>query len=317
MRCQFFLGCVNMRHFLYLFVTFSFLLTLTACGSKEAPVVQEKEFSADAGQTVGYRLLEPDYQENNLIYISSTVTDNKVAQVNYNSGDSTVTLCMTLDETRFHGLAGFQNSAYAGGIETPGEAFSPLDIRLTNDTTYFCEFSFTYDGHTCYLSLSQTNTDLSRYSDLLIRYVDQLYVLDTAPDFVYALDPTYHETVELPPMEEEPQPEDPQIPTLPTLTLPNEDEEQDEDGEEDKDDEDSPDSAVLTVDYTDLTLVHIGDSYTFTVTGGDGTYTWSTVPNTVAKVSEDGTVTAIGPGTATLICTSGDDRISVTVRVKG
>lgn len=64
----------------------------------------------------------------------------------------------------------------------------------------------------------------------------------------------------------------------------------------------------------DFTLSHVGEGYSFEVSGGDGNYKWSSSNSSVASVS-DGKVTAKGVGTATITCTSGDGK-SVTAIIR-
>lgn len=72
----------------------------------------------------------------------------------------------------------------------------------------------------------------------------------------------------------------------------------------------------LTINLTDLTLVNIGDTYQFEVTGGDGNYSWSSAGPWVATVDQNGVVTAVGQGYATITCTDGTGKsVKTTVRV--
>ncbi len=73
----------------------------------------------------------------------------------------------------------------------------------------------------------------------------------------------------------------------------------------------------ISLQYYDITLVYVGDSYKFEPSGGDGkSYTWSSANDGVATVSSDGRVKATGVGQTTLTCTSGDASVDVIVRVK-
>lgn len=72
----------------------------------------------------------------------------------------------------------------------------------------------------------------------------------------------------------------------------------------------------LTINLTDLTLVNVGDTYQFEVTGGDGNYSWSSAGPWVATVDQNGVVTAVGQGYATITCTDGTGKsVKTTVRV--
>ena len=60
----------------------------------------------------------------------------------------------------------------------------------------------------------------------------------------------------------------------------------------------------------------IGDTYQFEVTGGDGNYSWSSAGPWVATVDQNGVVTAVGQGYATITCTDGSGKsVKTTVRV--
>ena len=76
------------------------------------------------------------------------------------------------------------------------------------------------------------------------------------------------------------------------------------------------DTDPLTINLTDLTLVNVGDTYQFEVTGGDGNYSWSSAGPWVATVDQNGVVTAVGQGYATITCTDGTGKsVKTTVRV--
>ncbi len=76
-------------------------------------------------------------------------------------------------------------------------------------------------------------------------------------------------------------------------------------------------SNSITLQYYDITLVHVGDSFQFEPSGGDGkSYKWSSANGDVASVSSDGNVTATGVGQTTLTCKSGDSSVDVIVRVR-
>lgn len=69
-----------------------------------------------------------------------------------------------------------------------------------------------------------------------------------------------------------------------------------------------------TYDDNDFTLVHVGESYDFELSGGNGKYSASSSDSDVAKVS--GTkVTATGVGVATVTWTSGGKSVTATIRV--
>ncbi len=277
-----------MRRFLSLVLALALLCSLTACGGGgDASTVEEKSSAAEVAEELGYALLEPE--ADGLTFSSAAVIDDVIGQAEYRDGDSTVTLRMTLDEPLLEGLAGYENAGMAGGVEAPADVFSTLDVYVISESLYYCEFSFTNNGCTCYLSLAETKTDLEGFSALLIDYVNQLYNLEEAPSFVYAVDPDF---------------------------TPEEEEEEADAQETDT----AASGAVehLSLEYNDITLASVGDSYTFTPTGGDGTYTWESADRSVAIVSPTGgTVTAVASGTTTVTCTSGDGQTAeVIIRVK-
>lgn len=73
----------------------------------------------------------------------------------------------------------------------------------------------------------------------------------------------------------------------------------------------------MAINLTDTTLVNVGDTYQFKVTGGDGNYRWSSAGPWVATVDQNGVVTAVGRGYATITCTDGSGQsVKTTVRVR-
>ncbi len=75
--------------------------------------------------------------------------------------------------------------------------------------------------------------------------------------------------------------------------------------------------ATLSLNKTDFTLLKAGETYQLEpvwVNGGSAALTWSSSDETVATVSEDGTVTAIAPGVASITAASSDLSASCTVR---
>ncbi|MCD7757780.1 MAG: Ig-like domain-containing protein, partial [Clostridiales bacterium] len=71
----------------------------------------------------------------------------------------------------------------------------------------------------------------------------------------------------------------------------------------------------IVVEYTDITLSHVGDGYTCKPTGGNGTYTWSSANTSVATVNSSGYIVGVGKGTTTVTCTSGSETLTIIVRV--
>lgn len=91
-----------------------------------------------------------------------------------------------------------------------------------------------------------------------------------------------------------------------------------EDKKKKDDKKDQADEEPMTISLTDLTLVNLGDTYQFEITGGDGNYTWTSAGPWVATVDQKGIVTAVGTGYATITCTDGTGKsVSSTVRVLG
>lgn len=82
--------------------------------------------------------------------------------------------------------------------------------------------------------------------------------------------------------------------------------------------EDEPETTgTITLQYYDITLVSIGDGYTFKPSGGNGSYTWSIADPSIASVDSNGTVIAKSYGETTLTCTSGSASVTVIIRVGG
>ncbi|MCD8127173.1 MAG: Ig-like domain-containing protein [Clostridiales bacterium] len=75
-------------------------------------------------------------------------------------------------------------------------------------------------------------------------------------------------------------------------------------------------TSTLTLDNTDITLNNVGDGITLKVSGGNGTYTWSSSNTAVATVTAGGSVYAQGSGICTITVTSGGSSASCVVRVR-
>ncbi|MCD8142367.1 MAG: Ig-like domain-containing protein [Clostridiales bacterium] len=75
-------------------------------------------------------------------------------------------------------------------------------------------------------------------------------------------------------------------------------------------------TSTLTLNETDITLLNVGDGITLKVSGGNGTYTWSSSNTAVATVTAGGSVYAQGSGTCTITVTSGGSSASCIVRVR-
>ncbi|MCD8009097.1 MAG: Ig-like domain-containing protein [Clostridiales bacterium] len=83
----------------------------------------------------------------------------------------------------------------------------------------------------------------------------------------------------------------------------------------DEDDETEENTGSIVLEYTDITLTHVGDGYTFKPSGGNGTYTWSSADTSIATVNASGYVTGVSKGTTTVTCTSGSETVTIIVRV--
>lgn len=70
----------------------------------------------------------------------------------------------------------------------------------------------------------------------------------------------------------------------------------------------------MKLSRTDFTLFSAGNTYRLTVSGVEGTSTFSSSDESVATVAKDGTVTAVAPGKATITVTNGDQKASCIVR---
>ncbi|MCD7837441.1 MAG: Ig-like domain-containing protein [Clostridiales bacterium] len=71
----------------------------------------------------------------------------------------------------------------------------------------------------------------------------------------------------------------------------------------------------IVLKFVDITLTNVGDGYTFTPSGGNGTYTWSSADPSIATVNSSGYVTGVSKGNTTITCTSGDESVAIIVRV--
>ncbi len=61
--------------------------------------------------------------------------------------------------------------------------------------------------------------------------------------------------------------------------------------------------------------IAVGESVATVITGGDGSYVWTSDNPAVASVGTDGVITGVAAGAATVTCTSGDQAFVCTVRV--
>ena len=352
-----------MKRILSVTLSLLMLFSLSACGSstRTEQKVEEKGSLAETGEALGYDLLGYNTSGTTLSFDSAAVVDDNIAQALYKNGKSEVTLRMTLDKDKAEGLAGYRNAGTAGAIEAPTDVFSKLSIQVVDNSTYFCEFTYTNCGCSCFLSLAETETNLDLYSTLLIDYVNQLYNMEGIPSYVYKVDPSLKEeetpaesseaeaasvSAEAEPSaepekesaeesgeataeesdkesakeEEEAEEKDSEKEDSEKKESEKEDSEKKESEEkkEKKEKEEEKASGSITLTYYDITLVSIGDYYTFEPKGGKSPYTWKSANKKVATVSEDGTVKAVGKGTTTVTVKSKDGiTAEVIVRVPG
>ena len=73
-------------------------------------------------------------------------------------------------------------------------------------------------------------------------------------------------------------------------------------------------AAGMTLSSTDFTLFSAGSSYRLQVTGAPGACTFASSDPKVATVAADGTITAVAPGTAIIVVTSGSEKRTCAVR---
>ena len=73
-------------------------------------------------------------------------------------------------------------------------------------------------------------------------------------------------------------------------------------------------SAAMSLSSTDFTLFSAGSSYRLQVTGAPEACTFASSDPKVATVAADGTVTAVAPGTAIIVVTSGSEKRTCAVR---
>ena len=352
-----------MRRFFSLTLALLMLCSLAACaGSQEQEQkVEVKGGIAEVSEALEYDFLGYNTSGTTLSFDSAAVVDDNIAQALYKNGKSEVTLRMTLDKDKAEGLAGYRNAGTAGAIEAPTDVFSKLSIQVVDNSTYFCEFTYTNCGCSCFLSLAETKTNLDLYSTLLIDYVNQLYNMEGIPSYVYKVDPSLKEeetpaesseaeaasvSAEAEPSaepekesaeesgeataeesdkesakeEEKAEEKDSEKEDSEKKESEKEDSEKkdSEEKKEKKEKEEEKASGSITLTYYDITLVSIGDYYTFEPKGGKSPYTWKSANKKVATVSEDGTVKAVGKGTTTVTVKSKDGiTAEVIVRVPG
>ena len=346
-----------MRRFFSVLLALLMLCSLVACGESKEPEqkVEVKGNLSEVSEALGYDFLGYNTSGTTLEFDSAAVVDESIGQACYKNGKSNVTLRMTLDKDKAEGLAGYRNAGTAGAIEAPTDVFSKLSIQVVDNSTYFCEFTYTNCGCSCYLSLAETKTNLDLYSVLLIDYVNQLFNMEGIPSYVYKVDPSLalddkapeeasqsaeasesaegsvsasprpeasgEEPEEEPTEEPAEEPAEPEPEQEPEEEPVKEDSEKEDSEQEDSEKEDSgkkdktkkeekdteqESKGTITLTYYDITLVSVGDAYTFEPKGGKGGYTWKSENKKVASVTADGTVRAEGKGTTKVTVKSKD-----------
>lgn len=73
-------------------------------------------------------------------------------------------------------------------------------------------------------------------------------------------------------------------------------------------------AAALSLNNTDFTLDHTGQTFQLKVSGASGTPSWSVENTAVATVNASGTVTAVGHGTTTITASVDGQSLTATVR---
>lgn len=314
-----------MKKIISLILALLMLVSLTACQEQETDVRFTEVSSVDAvSQQLGYDMLTIDSKDDAITwstgaFLCATGEDKNdaVGQLTYVSGKSTIDLRMTMDEERGTGLAGYENAGYAGSVEAPKGKFSELNINVIHSDLFYCEFSYTREKYTAYLSLSKNKTDLDSFSKLLISFVNQLNDMKETPDFALqeqrkaevqadleaaaqahkdaeaaAQGQTQPQTVI--PVIPEPDPVEP-TPSEPAPT-PVEPEQP---------------TGAIELEYYDMTF-RPNEGYTLHPKGGTEPYTWKSADQSIATVTAEGTITTHAVGQTTLTCT---DKNGVTAEV--
>lgn len=340
-----------MRRIFLPLLLLTLLCSLTACGGAATPaedVQQDNAVHYDnlelLQDALGYQVIT--LEDEDLTLTDCAIQDEAIAVLTYTTSErQTVTLKMTVDEDHHESLSLLSDTTeQVGGVQAPSSAFSALNV-YADQGTCFCPITYTVDEYPCYLNLSETDTTFNGgFSDRLIAFVDQLYRSTETPGYVTYLDgiaqakaaaekaqeeaeqaqqqeaaqetesSEQQQTTEPEPSEESQTPE-PEETEEPEAEAPEEEPAPSESEEEPAESQSA--SADITLTYYDITLVNVGDSYTFSPSGGNSIYYWKSADTSVATVSQEGTVRAVGVGETTVTCVSGDVSVSVVVRVPG
>lgn len=188
-----------MRRMVAFLLCLATVLSLTACGSKggDSSAVSEPADTgthfkgyAELSEALGYEMLR--VEDDTLEPMDYAMQGDDIGVITYSSAsDSTVTLKMTVNPASNERISILSDaSQHQGGVSAPSKEFSPLNVYVDKDAKLcFCSFTYTKDGYTGYLNLSETNTDFhSGFSDRLIGFVEQLYQSKETPGFVAYLD---------------------------------------------------------------------------------------------------------------------------------
>lgn len=375
-----------MRRLLALLLCFATILSLTACGSKGG----DSSFTGDDSYThyetfgelsevLGYEMLQIEDESLKLIDYASL--GNTIGILTYQSDrKSQVALKMTIDApSNEHISILTDDTQQQGGIQAPSEDFSALNVYIDKDADLcFCPFTYTEDGYTCYLNLSETGTDFnSGFSDRLISFVDQLYQSNDPSGFAVYLDNIYQaeqaaiqaeedarkaeeekkrqaeeaaRQAELRAKQEEQRKaeeearqkaeaekkakeeaakkkkeeeakkkaEEEKKKSDEKTDDKKKDSDKKEDEKKEEEQKDTKPAGKLKLKYYDITLVDIGDYYTFEPGNGKAPYTWKSADPKIATVDKNGRVTAVSSGRTTITVVSKDNyQATIDVYVKG
>lgn len=336
-----------MKKIFALFLSLALCISLAACGSQKEPADTSMEDTAvhyDSYEllksVLGYDMFQ--FEDERLTLTGCSIQDETIGVLTYSTDkDHTVTLKMTVDEPSNETLSTLsEETKQQGGVQAPSGDFGPLNVYLDKDANLcFCPFTYTSGGYTCYLYLSETDTTFNTgFSDRLIDFVDLLYQSTETPSYVTYLDNIAKAEAAAEQAREEaanPKPKEDTTPQQDQTSDEAQEEDQPQDDKSENTDaqptEDTPSqpeetptepetpaaTGSITLEYYDITLVNVGDAYTFSPSGGASPYTWRSANTNVASVSSGGTVTAVGSGQTTVTCTSSDGlSVEIIVRVK-
>ncbi len=325
--------------------------SLMSCGSGDADSSAETsdltvhyDSPEEMAAVLGYEMFE--YEDTTLTLTDCSILNEVIGILTYSTEeDSVVTLKMTVDSDANELISILSDSAQQqGSIAPPCDDFSVLNAYIDKDADLcFSSFTYTEDGYTCYLYLSETGTSFNGgFSQRVIDFVDQIYQSSETSSFAAYLDNIAKAEAEAESDEEDTSQEEEDSSSQDSTDQEDTDSESEADESEtstsgdtattdadddaadaDESDEDTTSDTTtttgsITLEYYDITLVNVGDAYTLTPSGGTSPYTWTSADSSVATVSSSGTITAVGQGQTTVTCTSSDGlSVDVIVRVPG